>query len=388
MNINKKTPFNKPFIVGKELLYIEKTVLSGKLSGDGEFTQKCHHWLEETLHCRKALLTHSCTAALEMSAILCGIEPGDEVIMPSFTFSSTATAFVLRGAHPIFVDIRKDTLNINEQLLESALTEKTKAIVPVHYSGIGCEMDTIIHFATNHNLIVVEDAAQGFLSTYKNKYLGSMGHLGCLSFHETKNIISGEGGALLINDEHFIERAEILREKGTDRSKFFRGEVDKYTWVDIGSSFLPSELIGAFLYAQLEESHHINANRKKTFAMYQTGLAPLENEGLLRLPHIPSHCTTNGHIFYVITHSPSERDAMLAFLQQRGIHAVFHYVPLHSSPAGRKFGRTAGNLDVTNAISTCLLRLPIYYDIEQEIVLHIVDCIWDFFGRKPSHCMR
>jgi dTDP-4-amino-4,6-dideoxygalactose transaminase len=374
-------PFNKPFIAGKELYYIAQSVLvESHLSGDGSFTKRCHQWLEEKLGCRKALLTHSCTAALEMAAILCDIQPGDEVILPSFTFVSTANAFVLRGGVPVFVDIRPDTLNIDERLIESAITKKTKVIVPVHYAGAACAMDEIMGIASRNNLMVVEDAAQALMSTHNGKYLGTIGHLGCLSFHETKNIISGEGGALLINDEQFIERAEIIREKGTDRSKFFRGEVDKYTWVDIGSSFLPGELISAFLFAQLEQADRIVDSRSRIIERYATLLRPLEKAGFLRLaiPAISSTC--NGHLFYLITESREMRDRLIRYLKERSIYAVFHYVPLHSSPAGQKYGRVSGSMRITDEVSERLVRLPLYYEMKDKEVDKVTEAIKKFYS--------
>lgn len=372
-------PFNKPFIAGKELYYIAQAVTDGKLSGDGSFTKKCHEWLEEHLKCKKVLLTHSCTAALEMAAILCDIEPGDEVIMASFTFVSTANAFVLRGGVPVFVDIRSDTLNINERLIEKAITSHTRAIVPVHYAGVPCAMDIIMDIARKYKLLVVEDAAQSLLSTYNGRSLGTIGHLGCLSFHETKNIISGEGGAVLINDENFIERAEIIREKGTNRSKFFRGQVDKYTWVDIGSSFLPSELVGAFLYAQLEEAEKIIEARRLIFNRYFELLGPLEEKGLIQLPFVRGGCTSNGHIFYIITRSLNERMRLINYLKEHGILAVFHYIPLHSSPAGMKYGRVSGEIGVTNDISDRLLRLPLYFEMSDEDIERVVEVVCGFY---------
>lgn len=372
-----KIPFNRPFVVGKELFNISQSVISGHLSGDGDFTQKCHRWLEENLGCKKAMLTHSCTAALEMSAILCDIGVGDEVIMPSFTFVSTANAFVLRGAVPVFVDIRPDTLNIDEHLIEAAITERTKAIVPVHYAGIACEMDTIMAIAQKYNLYVIEDAAQAILSNYRDKKLGSIGHFGCLSFHETKNIISGEGGALLINDHSLINRAEIIREKGTNRSGFFRGEVDKYTWVDIGSSYLPSELIGAFLYAQLEHAEIITEQRIANCQQYRALLSPLQQAGYLQLPTQIG----NGHLFYIITRYLKERTELISFLKNEGINTVFHYVPLHSSPAGRKYGRLGSNMFVTDRISDTILRLPVYHGIESSVINYIVTKIFEFYNR-------
>jgi len=375
-------PFNKPFIVGKELYYMAQSVMvEAHLSGDGPFTKRCHHWLEEKLGCARAFLTHSCTGALEMAAILCDIQPGDEVIMPSFTFVSTANAFVLRGGVPVFVDIRPDSLNLDQGLIEGALTRRTRAIVPVHYAGVACDMERILEIADRYTLWVVEDAAQALLSSYRGKFLGTFGHLGCLSFHETKNIISGEGGALLLNDKRFVERAEIIREKGTDRSKFFRGEVDKYTWVDIGSSFLPSELIGCFLYAQIEQAEKIIAVRRHIVEGYTDRLRPLEEKGLLRLPFTRDQCTVNGHLFYVITKSLEERDRLLHYLRENGIYAVFHYVPLHSSPAGRKYGRISGNMSVTDEVSERLLRLPLFYEMKDEDVGRVADTVIRFYKR-------
>jgi len=374
-----RIPFNKPFIVGKELYNIAQAVINGHLAGDGPFTKKCNAWLGKRLGCTNALLTHSCTAALEMAAILCDIGSGDEVIMPSFTFVSTANAFVLRGAVPVFVDIRPDNLNLDDKKIEQAITPKTKAIVPVHYAGVPCDMDAIMHIARTHDLFVVEDAAQALFSTYKGKFLGTIGHLGCLSFHETKNIISGEGGALLINEKEFVERAEIIREKGTNRSRFFRGEVDKYTWVDIGSSYLPSELIGAFLYAQMEKANAIIAARRRIFERYYSLLRPLEDEGVLRLPYVDSECASNGHMFYIITRSLEERTRMLEHLKKQGILAVFHYVPLHSSPAGKKYCRTSQGMEVTDDLSNRLLRLPMYYEMRDEDINRVVENVRSFY---------
>jgi dTDP-4-amino-4,6-dideoxygalactose transaminase len=372
-------PFNKPFIVGKELYNIAQAVLKGHLAGDGEYTKLCHSWLEKNLRCARALLTHSCTAALEMSAILCDIKPGDEVIVPSFTFVSTANAFVLRGGLPVFVDIRPDTLNIDEKRIEEALTDKTRVIVPVHYAGVPCAMDEIMHIADRHNLVVVEDAAQALLSTYRGKNLGAIGHLGCLSFHETKNIISGEGGALLVNDERFIKRAEIIREKGTDRARFFRGEIDKYSWVDIGSSYLPSELVSAFLYAQMEQAEQIVAKRRALFDLYYDLFKPLKDDGFISLPYIDSDCASNGHIFYIVSNSLAERIRLIAHLKQAGIYAVFHYVPLHSSFGGIQFGRVSGTMDVTDDISDRLLRLPLYYEMSDDDVRFVAGKIDEFY---------
>ena len=377
-----KIPFNKPFTIGAELENIAAAVREGHLAGDGRFTRQCHRWLEQNLGAKRALLTHSCTAALEMAAILCDLQPGDEVIMPSFTFVSTANAFVLRGAVPVFVDIRPDMLNLDEKLAAKAVTPRTRAIVPVHYAGVACEMDALMALARARDLVVVEDAAQGVLAEYKGRKLGAIGHLGCLSFHETKNVISGEGGALLINDERFVARAEIIREKGTNRAQFFRGEVDKYTWVDIGSSFLPSEVIGAFLWAQLERAGEINARRVGLCATYREELAALEAGGLLRLPQAPpAGVTGNGHMFYVLLPDPAARARLIAHLKSLGIHSVFHYVPLHSSPAGRKFGRAAGPMTVTDDISGRLLRLPLYYGLDEADARRIAAAVRAFFGR-------
>ncbi len=380
-----KIPFNKPFTIGAELENIAAAVRAGHLSGDGPFTQRCHRWLEERLGARRALLTHSCTAALEMAAILCDLGPGDEVIMPSFTFVSTANAFVLRGATPVFVDIRPDTLNLDETAAAKAVTSKTRAIVPVHYAGVACEMDAIMALARSRNLVVVEDAAQGVLAEYRGRKLGAIGHLGCLSFHETKNVISGEGGALLVNDQRFTARAEIIREKGTNRAQFFRGEVDKYGWMDIGSSYLPSELVGAFLCAQLEHAVEINARRLQLCAAYRSGLETLAARGALALPRPePAGATGNGHMFYVLLKDLDTRSALIAHLKARGIHAVFHYVPLHSSPAGRKFGRTASPMTVTDDVSERLLRLPLYYTLADSDVAQIVSAIAAFFHGRPA----
>ena len=381
-NNKNKIPFNKPFIAGKELFYIAQAVIENNhTAGDGPFTKKCQAWLEERLGCRKVLLTHSCTAALEMSAILADIEPGDEIIMPSYTFVSTASSFVLRGGVPVFIDIRPDTLNINENMIEAALTARTRAILPVHYAGISCEMDIIMDIAGRHNLFVIEDAAQGIMSTYKGRPLGSIGHFGACSFHETKNIISGEGGALLINDEKFVERAEIIREKGTNRSKFFRGQVDKYTWVDIGSSYLPSDIIAAFLYAQMENADQIIAKRNLLYALYMEDLRPLAEKGYIQLPFILNDCCSNGHIFYIITRSLKERTELAQFLKDQDIMAVFHYVPLHSSPAGKLYGRTNGTLEVTERVSDCLLRLPLYYEMRDDDVHSVTGKIRNFYKR-------
>jgi dTDP-4-amino-4,6-dideoxygalactose transaminase len=372
-------PFNKPYMTGKELWYISQAHHFGHLSGDGPFTKKCHTWLEERIGCTKALMTNSCTAALEMSAILADIQHRDEVIMPSYTFVSTANAFVMRGAVPVFVDIRQDTLNIDETKIEEAITEKTKAIVTVHYAGVACEMNPIAAIAQKHKLLIIEDTAQGIMCNYRGKPLGSIGHLAALSFHETKNIISGEGGALLINDPAFIERAEIIREKGTNRSKFFRGQVDKYTWVDIGSSFLPSELISSFLWAQMEEAEAITKQRIAIWNMYHELLARLEEHGLLRRPFIPEQCAHNAHMYYILVSNLDQRTGLLAFLKEKEIHAVFHYVPLHSSPAGKRFGRTVGKLSITDSISHRLIRLPFWVGLTQANIEYIYEQIYAFF---------
>jgi dTDP-4-amino-4,6-dideoxygalactose transaminase len=380
MSSFKGIPFNKPFIAGRELSYIARAVLAeGHLAGDGTFTRSSQAWLERRLNCPKALLTHSCTAALEMAALLFDIGPGDEVIMPSFTFVSTANAFALRGATPVFVDIREDTLNIDENLLESALSSLTRAVVPVHYAGRACAMDRIMELAEKHGFWVIEDAAQALLSSWGEKYLGTIGHLGCLSFHETKNIICGEGGALLINDSRLIQKAEIIREKGTDRSGFLRGEVDKYTWQDIGSSFLPSELNAAFLYAQLEEAEVILDRRRRLYARYHSRLRPLSEAGYLRIPELESHDMANGHLFYVLANSGQDRDRLIEHLRKNKIYAVFHYIPLHSSPAGQRLGRTCGSMEVTDRVSACLVRLPLYYDMSEEDVDFVVKKIQKFY---------
>jgi dTDP-4-amino-4,6-dideoxygalactose transaminase len=358
-------------------------MVSAHLSGDGPFTKQCHTWLERTLGCAKALLTHSCTAALEMAAILCDIQPGDEVIVPSFTFVSTANAFVLRGARPVFVDIRPDTLNMDEQQIEKAITPKTRAIVPMHYAGGPCAMDAIMKIADCNGLWVVEDAAQALLSTYQGRFLGTIGHLGCLSFHETKNIISGEGGALLVNDSGLAERAEIIREKGTNRSRFFAGEVDHYTWMDIGSSFLPSEMVGAFLCAQLEQAEKIIAARRRIFDLYHRSLRSLEDEGLIRLALVENASVANGHLFYLIARTTEERTRLIEHLDARRILAVIHYVPLHSSPAGKKYGRVSGELGVTEDLSGRLLRLPLYYEMSDEDVGRVVASVKEFYAASP-----
>ena len=368
-------PFNRPYMTGGELTNLRVAHDEGVLGGDGRFTAACSAWLERQTGARKALLTHSCTAALEMAAILVGIEPGDEVIMPSYTFVSTANAFVLRGAVPVFVDIRPDTLNIDESRVEAAITARTRAIVPVHYAGVGCEMDTLLDIAERRGLVVIEDAAQGVLARYKGRSLGALGQLGALSFHETKNVISGEGGALLINDPRFIERAEIVREKGTDRSRFFRGQVDKYTWVDIGSSYLPGEIVAAFLSAQLERAEPITASRLELWNAYHNRLAPLERAGRIRRPVVPPECHHNAHMYYVLLPDLPSRTQLIRVLDARGIMAVFHYVPLHSSPAGREFGRTAGSMSVTDDLAARLLRLPLWIGLPHEAIEEVASAI-------------
>jgi dTDP-4-amino-4,6-dideoxygalactose transaminase len=359
-------PFNKPYMTGKELWYISQAHADGHLAGDGQFTRKCNRWLEQRIGSRKALLTHSCTAALEMAAILADIGPGDEVILPSYTFVSTANAFVLRGAVPVFVDVRPDTLNIDERKIEAAITRRTRAIVPVHYAGVGCAMDAIMEIARRHDLIVIEDAAQGIMSTYKGRPLGSIGHLAALSFHETKNIISGEGGALLVNDERFAERAEIVREKGTNRSQFFRGQVDKYTWVDIGSSYLTGEIVAAFLWAQMEEADAINNRRLAIWQAYHDGLAGCETARKVRRPSVPPDCAHNAHMYYLLLPNLKARTAFIDSLRMRSVHAVFHYVPLHSSPYGRTVGRTCGEMSVTDDAGERLVRLPLWLGLEEH----------------------
>ena len=381
----KNIRFNKPYMTGKELYYIAQANFNHMLAGDGPFTKKCHEWLEAKTGTKKALLTHSCTAALEMTAILADIQPGDEVIMPSYTFVSTANAFVLRGGIPVFVDIRPDTLNIDESLIEAAITSRTKAIVPVHYAGVACEMDTIMDIARRHDLLVIEDAAQGIMSAYKGRSLGSIGHLGAYSFHETKNLISGEGGALLVNGERFAEPAEIIREKGTDRSRFFRGEVDKYTWQEVGSSFLPGELIAAFLWAQFEEADRITQDRLASWQRYHEMLELLELKGILRRPIIPDDCQHNAHMYYVLLAPEINRQKVLDEFKCNEIGAVFHYVPLHSSPAGLRYGRTHGNLDVTISQSERLIRLPLWVGITKQQQDRIVDVLIDVV--KFSDCL-
>lgn len=377
-------PYNRPYMAGKELAYIQDAHNRNMLAGDGFFTKKCHEWLENQTDCFKALLTHSCTGALEMAALLLNIQPGDEIIMPSYTFVSTANAFVLRGAVPVFVDIRPDTLNIDESKIEEAITSKTKAIVPVHYAGVACEMDIIMSIARRYSLHVVEDAAQGIMASYRGRALGAIGDLGAYSFHETKNIISGEGGALLVNRDEFIAQAEVIREKGTDRSKFFRGEVDKYTWQSIGSSFLPGELTAAFLFGQLECAEEIISKRLAIWNNYHNALEGLEKEGVLQRPFIPIECQHNAHIYYVILAADINRNNVLELMKREGVHSVFHYVPLHTSPAGKHFGRISGDLENTEQLSERLIRLPLWIGLTGAQQCRVIDTLVDAIVRTRS----
>lgn len=372
-------PFNKPPFTGNELNYIKDAVSSRKLCGDGQFTKKCSIFLEELTGSAKVLLTTSCTHATEMAAILSDIGPGDEVIMPSYTFVSTANAFVLRGAKVVFVDIRPDTMNLDENLIEDAITDRTKAIVPVHYAGVACEMDTIMDIAKRYQLAVVEDAAQAIMSSYKGKALGTIGDYGCYSFHETKNISMGEGGALLIRDAENIEKAEIIREKGTNRSKFFRGEIDKYSWVEQGSSYLPSELNAAYLWGELEAAQEIYDDRMRSWETYRERLAPLAEKGCIELPFIPEHCVHNAHMFYIKTKDITERAELIRYLKEEGVGAVFHYIPLHSSAAGKRYGRFHGEDRYTTKESERLLRLPMYYGLKEEEIYRITEFVCRFF---------
>lgn len=372
--------FNVPPFTGKEMEYMKQAVEAQKICGDGQFTKKCNQWIEEKTGTRKALLTTSCTHATELAALLAKVQPGDEVIMPSFTFVSTADAFVLRGAIPVFVDIRPDTMNIDEKKIEAAITEKTVGIVPVHYAGVSCEMDTIMDIAKKHNLWVIEDAAQGIMSTYKGKALGTIGDFGCFSFHETKNYSMGEGGALLIQDEKYIEDAEIYREKGTNRSKFFRGQIDKYTWVDYGSSYLPSDLNAAYLWAQLEMAEEINEHRLACWNRYYDNLKDLQNAGKITLPTIPEGCVHNAHMFYLKSKDLEERTAFIDFMKEKGILTVFHYIPLHSAPAGVRYGRFHGEDVYTTKESERLVRLPMYYSLTLKEVDFISDAIKEFYA--------
>ena len=371
--------FNVPPVAGKELIYLEEAIRSKKICGDGAFTKRCSRWLEEQTGSERVLLTTSCTHATELAAILTYIKPGDEVIMPSYTFVSTADAFVLRGAKAVFVDIRPDTMNIDETLIEDAITEKTRAIVPVHYAGVSCEMDTICDIAKRHNLYVIEDAAQGVMATYKSRPLGTIGDYGCYSFHETKNLSMGEGGALLIKDKANILRAEIVREKGTNRSQFFRGEIDKYTWMDAGSSYLPSELNAAYLWAQLEDAQKIYDDRMRSWNLYYEQLKPLADEGRIELPVIPEGCVHNAHMFYIKTKDLEERSDLIFFLKGKQINGVFHYIPLHSSPAGKRLGVFHGEDKYTTKESERILRLPLYYGLNEDQVKMVTDSIYEYF---------
>jgi dTDP-4-amino-4,6-dideoxygalactose transaminase len=372
---HKRIPFNFPHMTGKELYYIAESHFNGRLAGDGPFTKLCHGWIESRTGTKKALLTHSCTAALEMAALLLNIEPGDEIIMSSFTFVSTANAFVLRGGVPVFVDIRPDTLNLDERLIEEAITPRTKAIVPVHYAGVACEMDVIMEIARRHGLKVVEDAAQGVMASYKGRALGSIGDIGAYSFHETKNVISGEGGALLVNDPELVLRAEIIREKGTDRSRFYRGEVDKYTWQEVGSSFLPGEIIAAFLWAQLEDADRITKERLASWEYYHEALQSLEAQEILRRPIVPQECQHNAHMYYALLSPVINRQKVLDELNRHNICSVFHYVPLHSSPAGRRYAKTHGNLEVTETLSERLIRLPLWVGLTRTQQDRVIDIL-------------
>lgn len=378
-----KIPFSRIHSTGKELEYIHQAMTSGHLAGDGSFTRKCQAWLEETIGGSKALLTNSCTAALEMATILADIQPGDEVILPSYTFVSTANAVVLRGGIPVFVDIRPDTLNLDETKVEAAITTKTKAIIPVHYAGVGAEMDVLQALAKAYRLVLIEDAAQGIHANYKSEPLGSLGDMSAFSFHATKNIVSGEGGALIINNPELLERAEIVWEKGTNRSQFFRGEVDKYTWVDVGSSFLPSELTAAFLWAQLQNVEAIQRQRMRVWKHYHRAFADLETQGVVHRPHIPGYCLHNAHIYYLLTNNLKARTEILARLKSMGVQATFHYVPLHSSPAGQKFGRVAGSMQVTDEMSDRILRLPMSSNLTQEEVDTVISVVLEVFDAAP-----
>jgi dTDP-4-amino-4,6-dideoxygalactose transaminase len=374
-------PFNRPYATGKELGYVAEAQGHLHLSGDGRFSKRCHQWIEQRTGCAKALLTHSCTSALDMAALLLDIRSGDEIIMPSYTFVSTANAFVLRGAVPVFVDVREDTLNLDERLIEAAITPRTRAIAPVHYAGVSCDMDAIVAIAKRHRLSVIEDAAQGVMAGYKGRALGAIGDLGSFSFHETKNIISGEGGALLVNNPALVSRAEIIREKGTDRDRFFRGEVDKYTWQDVGSSFLPSDINAAFLWAQLEEAERITRERVAIWQRYHIMLESLEQQGWLRRPVVPADCQHNGHIYYVILPPDIDRQAVLRELKGHAIQSVFHYVPLHSSPAGQRFGRAHGELSLTTSLSERLIRLPMWLGLAEAQQQRVCDVLGAILGK-------
>lgn len=373
--------FNVPPCVGNEIEYVKQAIESHKICGDGQFTKKCHQWMEERFNAQKVLLTTSGTTALDMAMLLCDLQPGDEVILPSYTFSSTATSAVLAGAKLVFVDVRPDTMNIDENKIEDAITDKTKVIIAMHYAGVACEMDTIMDIAKRHNLIVVEDAAQGVMSKYKGKYLGTIGTFGCYSFHETKNYSMGEGGALVINDSEYNERAEILREKGTNRAKFFRGQVDKYTWVDFGDSYLPSELNAAYLWAQLLNADEINDNRIATWNRYYQGLQTMAKEGKFEIPTVPEECEHNAHMFYLKCKDLKERSEFIKFMKEKELYCVFHYIPLHSAPAGEKFGRFDGEDEFTTKESERLVRLPMYYGLREDQVDLVVEGIKEFFSK-------
>lgn len=379
-----KIPFNKPFVTGKEIEYIANAISSGDIAADGFFTRACARLLEGRFAIPKVLMTPSCTSALELAAMLCDLKPGDEVIMPSFTFVSTANAVIREGAKPVFVDIRPDTLNIDEKLIEESINPNTRAIFPVHYAGVSCEMDRIMQIADKHKLLVVEDAAQGVNAFYNDRPLGAIGHFGAYSFHDTKNYVSGEGGALCINSPEFIERAEIIREKGTNRSQFFRGEVDKYTWVDVGSSYIPAEIVCAFLLAQLEAMDEITARRRDVYRFYLETLSPLEEREWLGIPRAPTGCESNYHMFYVLLGDSKTRDGVMAHLKRNSISAVFHYIPLHSSTMGKKFGYAEGDLPITEDLSARLLRLPFYADITREEQMRVVRCLSEFFERMSE----
>ncbi len=377
---SRRIPFNRPFVVGKELFYISQAVLQGHLAADGPFSARCQAWMESSLGVRRALLTPSCTAALEIAAILCGLGPGDEVILPSYTFVTTATAFAQQGATLRWIDVREDTLNLDERLIDGLVNPRTRVIVPVHYGGVGCEMDAILAVATRHDLLVIEDAAQGFGARYRGRPLGAFGALGCYSFHETKNVIAGEAGALVVNEPRLLERAEIVRQKGTNRSQFLRGEADKYTWVDVGSSFVPSELTAAFLLAQLEAYELITQTRRKLWQRYHGAFAHLEAVGRVRRPIVPPHCDHNAHMYYLLCDSQDARDGLIRHLAAREIHAVFHYVPLHSSPYARKLQHDVPALPVTDRVSACLVRLPCYFELTEADQARVVEGVTSFFA--------
>ena len=379
-----RIPFNKPSVVGSELIYVGQAIAGGHSSGDGPFTRRAESLLQQQFGAGRVLMTTSCTAALEMAALLCDLHPGDEVIVPSYTFVSTANAAVLRGATPVFVDIRPDTLNIDERLVEAAVTPRTRAIFPIHYAGVSCEMDAIMAIAQRHNLLVVEDAAQGAYAKYKDQWLGTIGHVGCYSFHETKNFSCGEGGALVINARHLEKRAEILRDKGTNRSQFLRGQIDKYTWVDIGSSYVPSDMLAAFLVGQLEYMEAITARRGQIYNGYASILAPLIDAGLIQAPCIPQHCTPNYHMFYLLTADIEERTALIAHLRRAGVLAVFHYVPLHSSPFARNLGSPQADLPITDDASSRLVRLPMYYDLRDHEVKEVAEAVLNFYRGRGA----